>query len=360
MGNSVLWPINNRTRAKHHIIRNYLQAWLPIMTKWNKRIVYFDGFCGPGEYAGGEKGSPVIALETALNHSRPDVQRAEITWLFVDEDEKRINHLKSIINDMDIPDSYNIIYRTASFSETVEGIINILEEQNKQLAPSLIFIDPFGFSGFTIEQISKLMENDKCEVIINFMYEHINRFLDHGELTDTYDSLFGTSEWRKIADIKDPILRNESLQELYHKQLETVAKIKYVRSFELRRGNRPSYYLFFGTNSITGLEKMKEAMWRVDKSGNYSISDKYYGRRTLFEPEPDYNQLKEILMENLAGQKWDIDQLLKWILIHTAFSKNGVKSNVLKHMEKEGLIEVVESPRKRKGSYPSGTIIWFK
>ena len=60
-----IWPIEPHTCAKHQILRKYLDAWLPILGTYNKRIVYIDGFAGPGEYKGGEPGSPIIALEAA-------------------------------------------------------------------------------------------------------------------------------------------------------------------------------------------------------------------------------------------------------------------------------------------------------
>ena len=63
-----IWPIEPHTSAKHQILRKYLDAWLPILGTYNKRIVYIDGFSGPGEYTGGEPGSPIIALEAARTH----------------------------------------------------------------------------------------------------------------------------------------------------------------------------------------------------------------------------------------------------------------------------------------------------
>jgi three-Cys-motif partner protein len=140
-----------------------------------------------------------------------------------------------------------------------------------------------------MKQVADLMRNNKCEVIINIMYEHINRFLGHDDMPNNFDQLFGCRDWREIIEIKDPGERNKKLVYLYHKQLQDFAKINYVRSFDLKRGNRPSYYLFFVTNSITGLEKMKDAMWKVDPTGNYTIFDNYYGRETLFQIEPDYD-----------------------------------------------------------------------
>ena len=60
-----IWPIEPHTAAKHQILRKYLDAWLPILGTYNNRMLYIDGFAGPGEYTGGEPGSPIIALEAA-------------------------------------------------------------------------------------------------------------------------------------------------------------------------------------------------------------------------------------------------------------------------------------------------------
>lgn len=59
-----VWRIEAHTNAKHRILRGYLDAWLPIMSANNGRLVYIDGFAGPGVYADGEPGSPIIALKS--------------------------------------------------------------------------------------------------------------------------------------------------------------------------------------------------------------------------------------------------------------------------------------------------------
>ena len=60
-----LWEIDPHTRAKHEILQRYLEAWFPILSSYHHRIVYIDGFAGPGRYKGGELGSPIIALGLA-------------------------------------------------------------------------------------------------------------------------------------------------------------------------------------------------------------------------------------------------------------------------------------------------------
>lgn len=63
-----LWDPEPHSRGKHHILRRYAQAWLPIMTRYNPRVVVVDAFAGPGRYVGGEEGSPIILLKAYLEH----------------------------------------------------------------------------------------------------------------------------------------------------------------------------------------------------------------------------------------------------------------------------------------------------
>ena len=65
----VLWERKPHTGAKHDILRRHLNAWFPILTRWNERVGFIDGFAGPGEYLGGEPGSPAIALKAAISHA---------------------------------------------------------------------------------------------------------------------------------------------------------------------------------------------------------------------------------------------------------------------------------------------------
>jgi len=45
-----LWELDPHTKAKHEILGRYLAAWFPILGTYHSRIVYVDGFSGPGRY----------------------------------------------------------------------------------------------------------------------------------------------------------------------------------------------------------------------------------------------------------------------------------------------------------------------
>ena len=65
---SPLWEAEPHTLAKHAILKKYLDAWAVIFSRTLNvtELLFYDGFAGPGEYAGGELGSPIVALNALL------------------------------------------------------------------------------------------------------------------------------------------------------------------------------------------------------------------------------------------------------------------------------------------------------
>lgn len=67
---------------KHGLLRTYLGAWYPIIAKYNRRVVYY-AFTGPGEFKSGDLGSPIIALQTLIEHNAfATMNRTEFFPLF--------------------------------------------------------------------------------------------------------------------------------------------------------------------------------------------------------------------------------------------------------------------------------------
>ena len=67
-----VWEAEPHTLAKHGILRTYLEAWAAILSnaRFGTELLFVDGFAGPGEYLLGEPGSPIVALNSILNHDR--------------------------------------------------------------------------------------------------------------------------------------------------------------------------------------------------------------------------------------------------------------------------------------------------
>jgi three-Cys-motif partner protein len=81
-------------------------------------------------------------------------------------------------------------------SEFEQAIPEILKIIGKSF--SLVFIDPTGWTGFGLRQIAPILRHRPGEVLVNFMFDHINRFLDTPEPEMSFDDLFGGSGWKPV------------------------------------------------------------------------------------------------------------------------------------------------------------------
>ncbi|MGB9800713.1 MAG: hypothetical protein ACPLUL_11530 [Thermanaerothrix sp.] len=59
-----VWKIELHTKAKHEILRRYLGAWFGILGSKIPRVVYIDGFCGPGGHS--ERHAPLLSAPMRL------------------------------------------------------------------------------------------------------------------------------------------------------------------------------------------------------------------------------------------------------------------------------------------------------
>jgi len=331
------------------------------MASWNGRIVYIDGFAGPGRYGAGEDGSPVVVLKAARDHAYPI--KGELICIFVEDDLDRCKHLKGVLDELSptLPRHVKWSVVHGKFDEHLTKTFKLIETQKQNIAPTLVFIDPFGFSHTPFQTICKIVKNSRCEVLVNFMYEEVNRFLSVEKHAEDYDELFGTGEWRNVLELSGAAERRKAIHDIYLKQLKTAAK--YVHSFEmLNKGNSTDYFLFFATNSLKGLEKMKEAMWKVDDTGSFQFSDHSDARglMSLFSAQPNLAPLREAILRKFRGKEIAVEELRDWLVAETEFLPKHLKVPILAPMEQAGEVSVVNpTAKRRKGTFSDGTILRF-
>ncbi len=356
-----LWQIEPHTSAKHQILRKYLDAWLPILGKYNKRIVYIDGFAGPGEYTGGEPGSPIIALEAASTH-RANLG-GEIVFLFIEERPDRVAHLKSLLATLQLPPHFKVHPEQGTFAENLTTHLNELDAGKGPIAPTFAFIDPFGFAGIPYALVKRLLQRDKCEVLITFMVDSINRWLEHpdAKIRAHIIETFGTEEAATIAFGTGE--RAEALRGLYHRQLQAAAK--FVRYFEMRdRENRVVYYLFFASNNEIGHLKMKEAMWKVDPMGDFKFSDATDPNQALLFSEPSTAPLAAALAATFTGTgQIPVQRVEAYVNNSTAYLRKHMREALLQ-LEEEGKLSVAgkkkDGKKRRANTFPNDAMVSFR
>ena len=347
------------TKGKHLALEAYLNAWLAIISRWNKRILFVDGFSGPGRYVDGERGSPIIALEAFKNHRNLDHAQFEIVFHFIDNEIDRVEFLKQEIDSIkgDLPGNFQIHIEHGTFDETLTEVLDDIDQQNRMLAPCFIMIDPFGVSHTPMHLIKRIMGNKGSEVYISFMYEWINRFKSTIEFEKHMDNLFGCSEWRDGMGLWRRDEKKRFFFDLYKSQLKAAGAL-YVVHFELYRGNELVYAIFFGTKSLKGCDKMKQAIWKIAPFGDYAFRGTRGDQITLDYHAGDFQPFQEELQGYFRGKGWvTIEEIMEYASSDkTDYHTSHVKTKALKPLEENGLIEVktTDGSRRRKNSYTNG------
>jgi three-Cys-motif partner protein len=355
-----LWEMEPHTKAKHEILRSYLGAWFPILGSKIPRIVYIDGFCGPGKYLGGEDGSPIIALKEAIKQSV--LANSKVTFLFIDERADRIGHLENELSLLNVPSNFHVYPRINEFESSITEILDDLQRSGQHLAPTFAFIDPFGFKGAPFSLIKRLLNNPRTEVFVNIMIEFVNRFADHPTpaVQQHIKDLLGASE-TEISEVVNSQDRKLAFRQLYQEKLHKHAK--FVRFFEMYDGkNNLIYYLFFASNHRLGHKKMKEAFWKVNGQDGFKFSDRTDPNQpVLFELDPSVD-LAEELKKHFSGTTQSSENVITFVEDETAYTESQVKK-ALVHLESnnEILVEKTKTDGKKRIKYkfPNGVVIHF-
>lgn len=362
---STTWPLRRHTRAKHELMREYLKAWFPILSANGReeRVLFLDGFAGPGIYEGRKLGSPLIALKTLVTHdSFPRLATTTFDFVFVEKRRDRFERLQAEVAGFWLQrggQPGNV--RVHLYNEEFVTVARDSLPELRRSAPLFAFVDPFGWKGTPMSIIRDRLASDRCEVLFTFMSDQVNRFVTVSEEAERYAQLFGTEEYSEAGDL-DGDERKLFLRDLYVRQLREMAGFTFAKPFEFRdvdRGTRTMYFLMFGTNHIRGLDRMKKAMWKLDPERGVLFAGLTGGDPLLFEPMPDLARLEVALRGRFVGETVGIEDIERFVITETDFTSTHYKRPVLEGLERRGLLESV-TERRNRYTYPPGTVLHFR
>jgi len=358
-----IYEADPHTRAKHRILRAYLERWLPILDRQAQlvkrgkhRLLYVDGFAGAGEYENCIPGSPLIPIETAMGHSHQFACPIEIR--FIEKRADRVNHLARLIKEKKtaLVGSANLVIPDpieGDCEKEVRKLISACDGNGQPLGPAFFFLDQFGYSSFSMDLVNTILRHDICEVFSYLNWNMLHPFMSDATKHVGITRAFGGDEWREVIDLSGQEKENR-FRQVYLAALRNRGGAKYAYPFAMRDSNhRVIYWLFFCTNNIRGLEEMKGAMWSVDRSGGFEFSDKFVSdRSSLFKYGPD--DLARDLVTDLAGRTLSVKDIGEYALANTPACKYLEALGV---MERDGQVKPVSPPAGRRtgsfGDYPN-------
>lgn len=346
------WEYDLHTQVKHEILESYLRLWTTILGSGKPVIAYVDAFAGRGRYTGGEPGSPLRALDAAVEAMLVRKSRIQrFVFHFIEANQSNYSNLQGELNiyaaAKDPRIEVNLYHSTfASASQQVVSAIRA------HAGAAFFFLDPFGYDEPSMDMVQQLLALPRSEVFVNFMYNFVNRAIGvkhDPALGDTLDSLFGNSVWRSMAGstLEE---REKATVDLYRQEVKRRGA-KHVLAFRMADDARlrTLYYLLHATKHFHGIRVMKDVMVASASSGHLGYSGTMRHRMApLFNLDVD--QLPAYLTGRFDGQTVQFDEVLMSTYEETGTCTESAYRNCLKALEQSGRITIQRvSSRTRAG-----------
>jgi three-Cys-motif partner protein len=347
-----------QSSVKSEIVRKYFWAWakviIPTAKKYKGKIGYIDLFAGPGTYQDGTKSTPILILERAIQE--PDM-RDMLVAQFNDANPEHAASLQKTINSL--PGIESMKYHPTVYNDEVGiGFAKVFE--NKNLVPILLFLDPWGYKGVSIELIGSVLKHWGCDCILFFNYNRIQVSLTNPRVTEHMDALFGKERADKLREQLETVPADEKELTIIEAVTEALkdAGASYVLPFCFKDPHRncTSHHLILATKHHRGYEIMKEIMAKESSNEIQGVPSFEYNPATvrqalLFEYLRPIEELEEMLLSEFAGMTISRKELCERHNVGRRFISSNYREALI-HLEQQG--KIIANPpanerQKRKG-----------
>jgi three-Cys-motif partner protein len=303
---------SNLQQVKHALIREYLNGWFPKLGFWAGRILYIDTHAGRGRHETGHLGSPLVAYTTFTAHGSRDriLAKSEMRFVFIERDQRNASALQRELEELERvtprPPRVHVEMHVGDSTRVLEDAVQGLRAANQRIAPSFVFVDPYGFKVSCLT-LRRLMEFERVELFLNIMWRPLYMGLRHARhhlgWASTMDFIFGSSVWRDRITCAN-------LELCAHDTIALVSEVlgaRWVTPIRMLGQNKVTRYLLVHfTNHDVGRDLMKEVRWKVCPSydGTF-VARKGVDARQLplgLSPEPDWHDLRGWVMDQVRAR----------------------------------------------------------
>lgn len=262
--------ILEHSKAKLDFYKNYLIKYLMILLSdpYTDEINIYDVFCGIGIYEDGNHGSPIIAIKIIKDLLQKFPQK-NVNLFINDIDKYKVDFVSKHIDD-----NYKNICKLNSYNLDATEMLKIVNQsiyKSKKETKNLVFIDPYGYKEIYKNDILKIMDSNKSEIIIFLPIAQMYRF-SNAALTDEENNSYRHLRRfiKDFFDVTHPIhdenLDNQFQYIEYIKEAFSFDDKYYSASYRIQRDNKNYYSLFFITSHLYGLDRIIETKWKLDSN----------------------------------------------------------------------------------------------
>jgi three-Cys-motif partner protein len=288
-------------------------------------------------------------IEKAIQE--PDMCEMLVT-IFNDKNEDHSFSLQQAINAL--PGIEKLKYKPTVRNYEVGNEIVAMFSQMR-LVPALLFVDPWGYKGLTLQLINSVLKDWGCDVIIFFNYNRIRMGLSNLAVDEPINALFTEKRAASLRYRLRTLSPSEGelaiVEEIRNALMELWAEYVLPFCFKNEYGTRTSHYLIFATKNFRGYHIMKGIMAGQSSAADQGVPSFTYNPADsrfplLFELTHPLDDLETILLKDFAGRSLSPEALCQE---HSAGKRYLFKNyqDVLRKLPSEGKI-TVEPPAKRR------------
>lgn len=301
---------------KHAVLTRYVRPFVSKVgsTAPGGRVVIMDPYAGPGEYADGAPGSPLLMLQSVES-----LTGRTLDLLLVEEDKKTHTRLLEVLRE------HSVQLPHAPYNGDAHKLIDELLTVASG-APLFAFIDPYGL-GVTFQDLTQKflarpagLGSPATEVLLNFSSEAVRRIA--GRLAEPVgtkgreaalervDEVCGGTWWRDIASAGPDDLG----EAVAHAYLEHICKTAGCSGWSVpvyrAPGQKSVYNLVYLTRHPDGMDVFGECIssaaqeWRRATSSSGTLDDDQFFEDAEAKLVEDWHQeILRSVRDAVSGQR---------------------------------------------------------
>jgi len=258
-----LYVDREQTLVKHVVLESYLEKLVYKVGRRGGTLNYIDGFAGPWQSKGQalQDTSPHIAARVLRSVREKLIQDGcpalDVRTLFIESDEERSRLLRDSFVCTEVP---QVTVLCGAFEDHIEEAVAFSKAGQRPFHFS--FIDPCGWTGLGLKAITPLLRAARGEVLVNFMTNQINRFIedDQPKIAGQFEDLYGDPTFRKSLIALTGLDRQDRMVDEYCARVRQAGGFAHVVSSIVLNphDNRVHFHLVYGTRHDEGLRTFRD------------------------------------------------------------------------------------------------------
>lgn len=268
--------------VKHTFLDTYMPAQIPKIVSWAQEFVYVDLFAGPWQSKSGDYSDTSfgIALRRMTEAKAAQAQLGRAVKMVAHLVEKNQENFDNLVEAVKRFPEVEVHCYPGAAEQHAESIARSIPSR----AFRFVVIDPKGVPD--VRRFRCLIEPERTEVLLNFMFQFANRFAGSQDRMPTLEGwlggLQGEDQWRSAIASLRGVEREAAISERARQALKNMGNYQFAPALTVDEtaADRPLYKLIYLSRHQAGIRVFRDAHCRaLEAQATYKSAKKAEARK---------------------------------------------------------------------------------